>query len=296
LTETSLARDGRVRHWLWDALLGGAAALGAITLAHAALPEPMRLGAPKPPPTDRVVLTAAPAPEAPPVLIAFADPVPQRVIVSPFGLRKLPWEAGGRLHAGVDLQAPAGSAVLAAADGVVTEAGTDGGYGRYVAVRHAEGLTSIYGHLAAIDRAMVPGHAVKVGAPVGRVGSSGTSTGPHLHFEIRDRRDRPLNPALFLGKAFAEADDLPIRRAQSFGRRVRIAHVSMIPRSKRALMEAKLEREAAAKALSIVETDLKGGALSAGDVGAPAAATERIDGLKELKFGDDGRPRAQLTL
>jgi len=301
LTETSVGPDGRVRHWLWDAALGGAAALGAITLAHAALPEPIRLDAAKPPPAQRVALTAAPAPQ-PPVLIAFSDPLPERAIASPFGLRQLPWEEGGRLHAGVDMLAEPGTPVRASADGVVIEAGTDGGYGRYVAVRHAEGLTSVYAHLGAIDPAVKPGQAVKAGAALGRVGSSGTSTGPHLHFEIRDRKDRPLNPSLFLGKAFAEADDLPISKAQRFGRRVRVAYVSTIPKSKRALMEAKLEREAAEKALMLTEKDLKRAALAAraahdaSSAGVPAAANERIDGLKELQLGDDGRPRAQLSL
>lgn len=302
LTETSFGPNGRVRHWIWDAALGGAAALGAITLAHAALPEPKWVAEPQPPPVQRVALTAAPAPQPPPVLIAFADPLPERAVASPFGLRKLPWEEGGRLHAGVDLLAEPGTPVRASADGVVTEAGTDGGYGRYVAVRHAEGLTTIYAHLGAIDAAVRPGRAVKAGEALGKVGSTGTSTGPHLHFEIRDRKDRPLNPDLFLGRAFAKADDLPLSKAQRFGRRVRVAYVSTIPKSKRALMEAKLEREAAEKALVMAEKNLKPvevrvpSAHAAASEGVPAVANERMDGLKDLKLGDDGRPRAQLSL
>ena len=289
-----------MRHWLWDAGLGAAAALCAITLAHAALPEPMKLGAERPAPVQRVALTAAAEPPRPaPVLIAFSDPLPERAVASPFGLRKLPWEEGGRLHAGVDLLADPGTPVRASADGVVTEAGTDGGYGRYVAVRHAEGLTTVYAHLGAIGAGMKPGRAVKAGETLGKVGSTGTSTGPHLHFEIRDRKDRPLNPDLFLGRAFAEADDLPLSKAQRFGRRVRVAYVSTIPKSKRALMEARLERKAAEKALVLAEKNLAPASPSAHDAaseGVPAVAHERIDGLKELKFGDDGRPRAQLSL
>jgi hypothetical protein len=77
---------------------------------------------------------------------------------------------------------------------------------------------------------------------------------------------------------------------------VRVAHVSMIPKSKRALMEAKLEREAAEKAFLITERDLKRAARNAQDAAKPAAATENIDGLKGLSIGEDGRPRAQLTL
>lgn len=298
LTDLSLAQDGPVRHWLIDAALGGVAALGAITLAHAALPEAPR--ASRPPPPQTVAFTQAPQPAAPPVLIAFQDPVPGRVVVSPFGLRQLPWEEDGRLHAGVDIQAGLGEPVRAAADGVVVEAGQSSTYGRYVALKHAEGLTTFYAHMGGVAQHVRPGLAVKAGDAVGKIGSSGTSTGPHLHFEIRDRRDRPLNPSLFLGREFAEADDLPLRKAQRFGRTVRIAHVSTIPRSKRALMEAKLERRKAEKAVLLAEKDMKtqaaaAGAHDAASAGQNAVAVERFDGLKVLPLGDDGRPRGQVS-
>lgn len=296
MTDLSLAQDGPARHWLFDAALGGIAALGAITLAHAALPDLPRTG---PPPAARIAPPApAPHPAEPPVLIAFQDPVPGRVVVSPFGLRQLPWEEGGRLHAGVDIQANFGEPVRAAADGVVVEAGQNSSYGRYVALKHAEGLTTFYAHMGGVAQHLRPGLAVKAGEVVGKIGSSGTSTGPHLHFEIRDRRDRPLNPSLFLGREFAEADDLPLRKAQRFGRTVRIAHVSMIPKSKRALMEAKLEREAAEKALRLAERDPKAasvGAFDAASAARDAATVEKMDGLKVLPIGEDGRPRGQIS-
>ena len=301
MTDTTFGQDGRTRHWLVDAVLGGAVALGAITLAHASLPESLRFTA-APQPVAVATVAVPPQPERPAALIAFADPVPGRVVVSPFGLRQLPWEENGRLHAGVDISADFGAPVLAAADGVVVEAGHSSTYGRFVAVRHAEGLTSFYAHMGAVQPGLAPGRALKAGDLVGRIGSSGTSTGPHLHFELRDRRGRPLNPGLFLGKAFAEADDLPLRKAQRFGRHVRIAHVSRIPDSKKALMQEKLEREAAEKALLLAERDLKRrgkiveAAAAAGAQGVPAAAVEQIEGLKELGVGDDGRPKAQLTL
>ena len=295
MIETRLAANGRARHWIVDAFLGGTLALGAITLAHAARPE-LLSARPAPVEVERVVLTAAPAPQEPPVLIAFNDPVPGREVVSPFGLRKLPWEEGGRLHAGVDISANPGEPVLAAADGVVTEAGQSSTYGRYAILRHAEGLTTLYAHMGALERHLRPGLALEAGAPVGKVGSSGTSTGPHLHFEIRDARDRPLNPTLFLGQSFAEAEDLPLRKAQRFGRHVRIAHVSTIPRSKRALMEAKAERKAAEKALLVAEKDPTRSANSAEASAKAASAVEKIDGIQGLTVGEDGRPRAQLTL
>lgn len=287
-----------MRHWLLDAALGGIAALGAITLAHAALPDLTRPGQPTPAPPPTAAFTQASPPAAPPVLIAFQDPVPGRVVVSPFGLRQLPWEEDGRLHAGVDIQAELGEPVRAAADGVVVEAGQSSTYGRYVALKHAEGLTTFYAHMGGVAPHVRPGLALKAGEAVGKIGSSGTSTGPHLHFEIRDRRDRPLNPSLFLGREFAEADDLPLRKAQRFGRTVRVAHVSMIPKSKRALMEAKLERQKAEKALLLAEKDLEAAAVGARDAagaGKDAAAVERFDGLKVLPLGDDGRPRGQVS-
>ncbi|MGA0606433.1 M23 family metallopeptidase [Phenylobacterium sp. VNQ135] len=294
MTDLSLAQDGRARHWLLDAALGGIAALGAITLAHAARPE-----APAPVRTAIPVSAPIPAqPEQPPVLIAFRDPVPGRVVVSPFGLRQLPWEEGGRLHAGVDIQADFGEAVRAAADGVVVEAGQSSTYGRYVALKHAEGLTSFYAHMGGVADHIRPGLALKAGDPVGKIGSSGTSTGPHLHFEIRDRRDRPLNPTLFLGREFAEADDLPLRKAQRFGRTVRVAHVSMIPKSKRALMQAKLEREEMAKAVRLAEKTGNAPAavaLDAASAARNAVAVERFEGLKVLPTSEDGRPRAQIS-
>jgi len=222
-------------------MIGGSAALIAITTANAALPsreEPLSRLRPAQP------AVAAPAPAEPVALIAFTEPVPGEPVVSPFGMRKLPWEEGGRLHEGVDIAAPSGTAVLVAADGVVVAAGQDGGYGRFVEVEHAEGLRTIYAHLGAIGAGVVAGAPVKIGAPIAQIGSTGSSTGPHLHFEIRDGKGRPLNPSYFLDRAFAEADDLPLGAAARVPRGVRIAYVSRIPDSKKALMEARTAEKA----------------------------------------------------
>ena len=272
------------------------AGLSAFAVAHASLPQvahatsaPARTVAP-------VQLAAAAPAEAETMLIAFEEPVPGHAVVSPFGLRQMPWEEGGRLHEGVDISADFGVPVRAAADGVVVEAGVGGGYGRYVAVRHAEGLTTFYAHMGAIGPGVRPGLAVKAGDSLGRVGSTGSSTGPHLHFEIRDARHRPLNPALFLGRAFAEKGDLPLDKAKRYSGRVRMAHVSFIPESKRALMEARANSQIIvvkprndARDLAAAERNLKGQARE-------AAKNEKIDGLKGLAIGPDGRPRAQLDL
>jgi hypothetical protein len=275
LIAKSLALPGRARQWVLDATIGAAAALVAITAAEAALPDKAaRLtGAPVKPAAVAVVPAVAQAPAQPPALIAFAEPVPGYAVVSPFGLRKLPWEEGGRLHEGVDISAPAGVAVLAAADGVVTAAGSSDSYGRYVEVTHAEGLKSFYAHLGAIDKGVTAGLAVKAGTPIGAIGSSGTSTGPHLHFEIRDARRRPLNPKYFLEQRFATAEELPLARAARVPRGVRIAQVSMIPANKRALMEAKAAK---AKGKDAPE------AASAERLGVDVAAVESRDARKAL--------------
>lgn len=287
LTQLSLACSGRAPHWIMDAVLGGFVALGAITMAHAALPEKIALvSAPAP----AITLAAArfpTTPQEPAALISFQQPVPGRQIVSPFGLRQMPWEAHGRLHAGVDISAHAGELILAVADGVVVETGQNSSYGRFVEVRHAEGLSSFYAHMGAVG--VAPGAALKAGDSVGRIGSTGTSTGPHLHLEIRDQRDRPLNPDLFLGRAFAEADDLPLKAASRVPRRVRVAHVSRIPENKRALMEAKQGGM----------TGKDASANTAPVVGAQARAVEasqQIDGLDTINVTPDGRARARLTL
>lgn len=281
-----------------EAAIVATAGLCAFAVAHASLPTPHAILTSRGAPTAAAAVKAPPAPAAEDdVLIAFVEPVPGHAVVSPFGLRQLPWEGNGRLHEGVDISADNGVPVIAAADGVVVEAGTKGGYGRYVAVRHAERLTTFYAHLGAIDPAVKPGLAVAAGTRLGRIGSSGTSTGPHLHFEIRDAQRRPLDPSMFLGKAFAEAGDLPLDKAKRYSGRVRMAYVSFIPESKRALMDAKdkpatfvVRRTTTdAQDLAEAERNLQGQIRD-------TAKREKIDGMKDLSIGPDGRPRAQLSL
>ena len=201
MSETSLPpRGARARI---DGAIGGALALIAISMAHAALPggglQPTRPARLSPPLAAARASASRPAP--PPALIVFRPPLPDGEIGSPFGLRQLPWEDKPRLHAGLDMEAPQPEAVLASADGVVTRVGQDPGYGRFVELTHAEGLTTLYGHMESFAPEIRPGAAVKAGSPVGRIGSTGVSTGVHLHFEVHDRDGRPLNPELFLGRA-----------------------------------------------------------------------------------------------
>lgn len=113
----------------------------------------------------------------------FVLPVPSARLSSRFGPRIHPIFGTSRLHAGMDMAAPTGTAVGAAGVGTVVTARVLGGYGNAVVVDHGGGLSTLYAHLSAIDVAV--GDAVGAGQLIGRVGSTGNSTGPHLHFEVR---------------------------------------------------------------------------------------------------------------
>ncbi|HYF22421.1 MAG TPA: M23 family metallopeptidase [Caulobacteraceae bacterium] len=149
------------------------------------------------PAAPQAAAVAAPAPRK----VLFGSPVRGFPINSFFGLRKLPKEPKPRPHEGVDYAAPAGQPVLAAAEGEVLRAGTSPTYGRYVEVEHPNGVTSFYAHLSRTAANARPGEEIDGGEVLGFVGSTGRSTGPHLHFEIR-KEGRQLNPVKFLGKEF----------------------------------------------------------------------------------------------
>jgi murein DD-endopeptidase MepM/ murein hydrolase activator NlpD len=121
-------------------------------------------------------------------------PLDSARVTSGFGMRQHPVLGFTRMHQGVDFAAPAGTPVYAAADGVVTLVGTAGGYGRTVRLRHAGGTETRYAHLSAYARGLRPGGRVRQGDVIGRVGSTGMATGPHLHYEIL-ADGRAMNPA-----------------------------------------------------------------------------------------------------
>lgn len=112
-------------------------------------------------------------------------------LTSGFGERFHPILGYARFHKGVDLAATWGAPIVAAADGRVVSAGWHGGYGRAVEIAHASGLETLYGHMSRI--AAAPGEMVRQGQVIGYVGSSGLSTGPHVHFEVL-RGGRAVNP------------------------------------------------------------------------------------------------------
>lgn len=117
------------------------------------------------------------------------------ILTSGFGTRSDPMTHGPGLHQGVDIAAAAGQPVQAAADGLVMVATRTGGYGEAVFLAHGYGLSTRYGHLSEID--VHPGQRVHRGDVIGRVGSTGRSTGSHLHYEVR-LDGSPVNPLAYI--------------------------------------------------------------------------------------------------
>jgi murein DD-endopeptidase MepM/ murein hydrolase activator NlpD len=133
-------------------------------------------------------------------------PIPHATITQGFGPTSFTFEAAyagfAHFHTGIDLAVPLGTPVFAAADGVVVLAGsmTDAsgalvGYGNYIVIQHDAGLKTLYGHLLAIG--VKEGQVVKRGQLIGLVGSTGNSTGPHTHFEVRIDNS-PVDPLQLL--------------------------------------------------------------------------------------------------
>ncbi len=121
---------------------------------------------------------------------------------STFGNRKDPFTGGRAFHAGIDFPAPRGTTVLSAGYGKVTFVGERSGYGNLVEITHSTGLVTRYGHLSSFIAK--EGQIVETGTPIARVGSTGRSTGPHLHFEVR-LGDAAVDPSKYLavGKRLA---------------------------------------------------------------------------------------------
>lgn len=190
------------------AAIAGLAVMAMAAAPYAAPTEPAVHVEPGALPTAAPVRAVAEA--AGPVIrkLAFDAPVKGYAINSNFGPRKLAGEARARAHEGVDIAAPTGTGVFAAAEGQVIRTGYDpAGYGRFIEVRHPNGMTSLYGHLSRVD--VHSGQALGEGQRIGLVGSTGYSTGPHLHFEVR-RNGRHINPAKVLGRSFDVAVKAPV--------------------------------------------------------------------------------------
>jgi murein DD-endopeptidase MepM/ murein hydrolase activator NlpD len=122
-------------------------------------------------------------------------------VTSSFGERQDPINGEGAFHSGIDIAAPYGSTVRAAADGDVTDASMNAGYGREIIIDHGHDLQTIYGHLSTM--VVIPGQHVLRGQVIGYVGQSGRSTGPHLHYEVRVHRV-PVNPYKYLRTSYEQ--------------------------------------------------------------------------------------------
>lgn len=111
-------------------------------------------------------------------------PVLAGAMRSGFGMRRHPILGYSKMHTGVDWSAPHGTPIYASGNGVVDKVGWESGYGKYIRVRHTNGYETAYGHMSGFARSMAPGARVRQGQVIGYVGSTGLSTGAHLHYEI----------------------------------------------------------------------------------------------------------------
>ena len=125
-------------------------------------------------------------------------PADRGSISSGYGYRRDPFNGGGAMHSGLDFRAAYGSPIFAAADGVVSFVGYKGGYGKTVEISHGNGLMTRYAHMSRYSA--TKGQRVVAGKLIGAIGSTGRSTGPHLHFEVRIN-NRAVNPRPFLERA-----------------------------------------------------------------------------------------------
>lgn len=130
--------------------------------------------------------------------IPQVEPADMDFVSSGFGFRADPFTGGSAFHSGLDFRGPVGAPIYAAAKGRISFAGVRQGYGKCVEIDHGNGLVTRYAHMSAFRARL--GQKVDAGAIIGAIGSTGRSTGPHLHFEVRIH-DRPVNPRPFLEAA-----------------------------------------------------------------------------------------------
>ena len=128
-------------------------------------------------------------------VVPIHNPAPGQAVSSSFGVRRDPILRTPAMHAGIDFRATPGTAIRAAGAGTVVKAGWNGGYGRMVEIDHGNGLSTRYAHMSRIR--VRQGDRIDTGDVVGEVGSSGRSTGPHLHYEVR-RNGNAVDPLRFL--------------------------------------------------------------------------------------------------
>jgi murein DD-endopeptidase MepM/ murein hydrolase activator NlpD len=150
--------------------------------------------------------TDAPAAESV-VVPALTDPaaltLPDAKVTSSFGWRTDPLNGQQRFHHGTDLRMAYGQDVRSAGGGIVKSVGDAGGYGLMVAIDHGDGLETRYAHLSGVS--VRPGETIAAGQVIARSGNSGRSTGPHLHFEVREA-GQPVDPSRYAGRLAVTAE------------------------------------------------------------------------------------------
>jgi murein DD-endopeptidase MepM/ murein hydrolase activator NlpD len=159
-------------------------------------------------------------------------PVDGARISSGFGMRMHPILGYSLMHKGVDFAAPIGTPIYAAGDGRVLVAGRNGGYGNYVRIRHNGDYSTAYGHMLRFASGIAPGRRVSQGQVIGYVGTTGRSTGPHLHYEVL-RDDAQINPMSVKQAPDTQLAGADLRRFQQEVDRIdrlraRLAHDTLI--------------------------------------------------------------------
>ena len=132
------------------------------------------------------------------IAIPSVQPVQKLLFTSNFGIRSDPFRGTAAMHAGVDIPGPTGTPIYATADGMISHAARQGGYGNMVEINHGKGISTRYGHLSKI--LVADGARVTRGQLIALMGSTGRSTGPHLHYEVRID-GHAVNPIPFLTTA-----------------------------------------------------------------------------------------------
>ena len=129
-------------------------------------------------------------------------PIDGARLSSTFGMRKHPILGYNKMHKGIDFAAPTGTPVFAGGNGVIEYLGNNGSYGKYIRIRHLNGYKTAYAHLSAYKKGLSKGSRVNQGETIAYVGSTGRSTGPHLHYEIiyNNNQINPLKLKLPSGK------------------------------------------------------------------------------------------------
>jgi murein DD-endopeptidase MepM/ murein hydrolase activator NlpD len=147
--------------------------------------------------------TASEVTSLPMVLDPVAFTLPDAKVSSSFGWRTDPLSGQQKFHHGTDLRMAYGQDVRSAGGGIVKSVGDAGGYGLMVAIDHGDGLETRYAHLS--DASVRPGDTIAAGQVIARSGNSGRSTGPHLHFEVREA-GQPVDPSRFAGRLSVTAE------------------------------------------------------------------------------------------